>query len=69
MTGENKVKIELNEQEAELFEKFRRNQKAFEKLIDSKALDVENGSITLHFNSSGQLMKIEQNGVLYNENR
>lgn len=58
------IKIELTNEEAELFKSFRQYQDDFESIIESKALEVRNGKAVLNFSSEG-LMNIEITFLAY----
>jgi hypothetical protein len=57
--------IELTDEDAKLFVRFRENQAFFERLLEANVTEVRGGHVTLHFNPCGQLMKIETNIVIY----
>jgi len=57
--------IILNDVDATLFLEFRKNQDAFKILSDNKIFDTQSGSVVLHFNLEGRLVKVDRNQVLF----
>lgn len=58
---ENLIKIELTEFDAKLFLQFQKRY-AFVKLMESLGIfDVTTGSVTVHFDSKGQIGAVEVN--------
>jgi hypothetical protein len=58
-------KVELTEYEIELFKKFREWQTDLELLNDNDFFSFKNGSITVHKNNDGNIMKIEKNFISF----
>ena len=56
---------ELTEYEIELFKKFRELQTDIEILNDNDFFSFRNGSITVHKNNDGNIMKIEKNFISF----
>lgn len=61
------IRIELSPPDADLFVKFRKYQEIFKRLIDSEALDIHSGSVTMHFDADNILRKIERNDTLFKQ--
>ena len=62
---ENLFKIELSEYEIELFKKFREYQDDLEILEENNFFKFRNGSLTIHKNNDGRIMKIETNSISF----
>ncbi len=58
-------KVELTEYEIELFKKFKEWQTDLELLNDNDFFKFKNGSITVHKNNEGKIMKIEKNFISF----
>ena len=58
-------KIELTEYEIELFKKFREYQTDLQILEENNFFKFKNGSMVVHKNSEGRIMKIENNFIAY----
>ncbi|KUK99146.1 MAG: hypothetical protein XE08_0223 [Parcubacteria bacterium 32_520] len=58
-------KIELTEYEIELFKKFREYQDDIQILEENNFFKFKNGSMIIHKNSEGKIMKIENNFIAY----
>lgn len=56
---ENRITVEMSEEDAASFVKFRRFQSIFETLEMEGAVDVKNGSVTLHFDKFGKIRTIQ----------
>lgn len=56
---EKRITVEMSEEDAALFIKFRRFQGMFEMLTESGITDIKNGSMTLHFDSSGTVKNVQ----------
>ena len=54
------ISIQLNEQEAELFKRFRQMQAVFEIFMRGGVFNVRNGSVEIHFNSAGDVGMIRK---------
>ena len=59
------MNIDLTDEDAKLFLKFRELQDIFEVLDECGAFDVRNGSTTMHFNADGALCDVECRMKLY----
>lgn len=59
------INIELTNEEAVLFRKFREHQDTFSVLDQAGVFDIRNGKAVLNFDSSGTLCDIECNLKLY----
>ena len=42
-----------------------RQERTVRKLVQSGALDVRGGSVTLHFDADGELRKVDRNDTIY----
>jgi len=60
-----KYKIELTEYEIELFKKFKEYQYDIEILEEHNFFNYNNGSVTIHKDNSGNIMKIENNTISF----
>lgn len=58
-------KVELTEYEIELFKKFKEWQTDLELLNDNDFFGFKNGSIIIHKNNEGKIMKIEKNFISF----
>lgn len=58
-------KVELTEYEIELFKKFREYQTDIEILNDNDFFKFKNGSMVIHKNNDGNIMKIEKNFISF----
>jgi len=58
-------KVELTEYEIELFKKFKEWQTDLELLNDNDFFKFKNGSIIIHKNNEGKIMKIEKNFISF----
>ena len=59
MTGANKIIVEMTTEDADAFVKFRAFQGAFEILVRHNAVDIKNGSVTMHFDKFGLLKNVQ----------
>jgi len=57
--------IELNNKDAELFMLFRQHQDTFSEMVKAKVFEIRNGSATLDFSHTGELMDIRTNIVAF----
>ncbi len=60
------IQIFLTTPEAMLFRDFQQFHKTFALLVQKGVFDVKNGSVTLHFDSLGNVQKIERKDYLFN---
>ena len=51
--------------DARLFVSYRKHQDLFNFLVDKGVFDTKGGSVVLHFNASGRIMKIDKQEVLF----
>jgi hypothetical protein len=58
-------KVELTEYEIELFKKFREYQDDLQILEENGFFKFKNGSMIIHKNNEGKIMKIEGNFITY----
>ncbi len=58
-------KVELTEYEIELFKKFKEWQTDLELLNENDFFKFKNGSILIHKNNEGKIMKIEKNFISF----
>lgn len=58
-------KVELTEYEIELFKKFKEWQTDIEILNDNDFFKFKNGSMVIHKNNDGNIMKIEKNFISF----
>lgn len=58
-------KVELTEYEIELFKKFKEWQTDIEILNDNDFFNFKNGSMVIHKNNDGNIMKIEKNFISF----
>lgn len=65
MTGENLISVEMTEEDAKLFLKFREHQDDFLTLVNSGVFKVRNGVAILNFSPSGELTQIDFNFIRY----
>lgn len=67
MIGEYNIMIDirLTKEEAESFVLFRKYQDKIETLINNDVFDTKSGSVIIHFNLDGRIMKIDKNEVLF----
>ncbi len=65
MTDE--VTIILTTPDAELFKSFNQFHATFALLCKSGVFDVKNGSVTMHFDSLGNIAKIERHDSLFDK--
>ncbi len=59
MIGEANILVTMTAEDAELFVKFRQFQSAFMKLEQHDALDIKNGSVTMHFDKFGGMKAVQ----------
>lgn len=59
------VTIELSQQDAELFRKFRQYQDDFEMMLRHDVFDFKRGNAVIHRDDKGKLRMIEINQVSY----
>lgn len=64
-TGGQLVSVEMTEDEASRFIAYQQYHDIFNVLLDNGVFDTKNGSVVLHFNFQGQLMKIDRNQILF----
>ena len=57
------IKIELSEQDAEMFKLFRQYQDSFQLLIANKVFSIKNGKAILNFDKNGALRQIDINRI------
>lgn len=56
--------ISLSPEDAALFVEFRRMQDVWLKLVNSGALKIKGGNVTLHFDGNGDLRQIDRRDTL-----
>lgn len=65
MTGGNLISVEMTEDEAKLFLKFREYQNDFLTLVNSGVFETRNGVAILHFDRDGTLQQVNKDVVVY----
>lgn len=56
---EKRIAVEMTEEDAILFVKFRKFQGTFNLLVSSGVADIKNGSMTLHFDGNGNVKNVQ----------
>ena len=64
MTGEH-IKIELSNEDANLFRQFREHQDVFGHMLKSGVFDTRNGVVSMSFNQDGVLTQINKEVLTY----
>jgi hypothetical protein len=64
---DNEIKIFLTPTDAELFKQWQHFYDVFNKLSNSGAFNIRNGSFTCHFDSQGMIKKIERHDSLFDD--
>lgn len=59
MIGEANIIVTMSKEDAELFVKFRQFQNAFATLERHGAVDIKNGSVSMHFDKFGILKNVQ----------
>jgi len=59
------VKLELTDEDAFLFQKFRQHQDAFNRITMSRVFDIRGGSAVIHFDHDGNIMRIDRNDRIF----
>jgi hypothetical protein len=62
---DNEIKIFLTPTDAELFKQWQHFYDVFNKLSNSGAFNVKNGSVEIHFDHEGTIKKIERRDSLF----
>lgn len=60
-----KIKIELTQEEVDLFILFRKYQHIFSLLTERDVFETRNGKVVLNFDSKGKLRLISSDTILY----
>jgi len=59
------IRIDLTEEDASLFREFRRHQDIFQSLVTLGVFNTRGGAVTIHFNSQGQIARIDKNETVF----
>lgn len=57
--------IELSDDDARLFAEFQRHHDAIRDIIENGAMEVRNGTATLHFDQNGVMQRVDIEQVVY----
>lgn len=69
MTGENKITVEMTENEAELFVEFQKYRDVFQVLLNNGVFETRNGQAVLNFTPEGILADIRISTIAYKRNK
>jgi len=58
-TGETRIAVEMTEEDAALFVRFRKFQHAIELLDENGVVGLKNGSVTLHYDKFGTIRTVQ----------
>lgn len=59
------TQVELTDEDAELFKSFREHQEHYKIMLDAGIFAFKGGSVVIHYNPTGLIMKIERNAIPY----